>query len=96
MAEVRVPFVDLKPRYQEEREHLIAIFDRVLSSGHLVMTPEIGEFERQVESYSGAKHCVSLNSGTDALMMALWGLGVGKGDEVITSPISFVATTGSI
>jgi dTDP-4-amino-4,6-dideoxygalactose transaminase len=96
LAEVRVPFVDLKPRYQEEREQLLAIFDRVLASGHLVMTPEIAEFERQVEAYTGAKHCVSLNSGTDALMMALWAFGIGKGDEVITSPISFVATTGAI
>src|SRR3546814_7727631 len=96
MSAIEVPFVDLQARYREEREDLIAIFDRVMTSGHLVLTPELREFEREVEAYTGARHCVGLNSGTDALIMALWAAGISRGDEVITTPISFVATTGAI
>lgn len=96
MADFKVPFIDLQQRYQEERDELIAIFDRVMTSGHLVMTPELREFEQDVEAYTGAAHCVGLNSGTDALLMSLWAAGITKGDEVITTPVSFVATTGSI
>lgn len=96
MSDFKVPFIDLQERYQEERESLMKIFDQVMSSGHLVLTPELAEFEADVVKFTGAKHCVGLNSGTDSLMMGLWALGIGKGDEVITSPISFVATTGSI
>lgn len=92
----KVPFIDLQQRFEEEREELLACVERVLAKGHFVLTPEVAEFEADVVRYTGAKHCIGLNSGTDALMMALWALGVGKGDEVITTPISFVATTGSI
>jgi len=67
-----------------------------LSKGHLVMTPEVAEFEQKVVEYTGAKHCISCGNGTDGLMLAMWALGIGKGDEVITTPISFVASTGSI
>lgn len=96
MADIKVPFIDLKQRYQEEKTELLACVDRVLSQGHLVMTEEVPEFERKVCGFTGAKHCVALNSGTDALLMGLWALGITRGDEVITTPISFVATTGTI
>lgn len=92
----KVPFIDLQQRFEEEREELLACVEQVLARGHFVLTPEVGEFEAKAARYAGAKHCIGLNSGTDALMMALWALGIGKGDEVITTPISFVATTGSI
>tara|TARA_R110002110_G_scaffold376568_2_gene586585 strand:- start:90919 stop:92028 length:1110 start_codon:yes stop_codon:yes gene_type:complete len=96
MADFNVPFIDLQQRYQEERDELIAIFDRVMTSGHLVLTPELAEFEADVVAFTGAKHCIGLNSGTDALLMGLWAADVGRGDEVITTPVSFVATTGAI
>ena len=96
MTELKVPFIDLQQRYEEEKEELLSCVERVLESGHLVMTPELGAFEEKVAGYVGIKHCVGLNSGTDALMMALMALDIGRGDEVITTPISFVATTGSI
>lgn len=95
MSEFKVPFIDLQARYQEEREEILACLDRALTRGHLVLTEEVGEFEQAVADYTGAAHCVGLNSGTDAIMMALWGTGVGRGDEVIQSAISFVATTGA-
>jgi dTDP-4-amino-4,6-dideoxygalactose transaminase len=96
MSEIKVPFVDLKLRFEEEKEELMACVERVLSQGHLVMTPEVAELEEAIKAYTGVRHCVSLNSGTDGLLMALWAAGIGKGDEVITTPVSFVATTGAI
>ena len=96
MTDFKVPFVDLVQRYEEERDEILACVDRVLSKGHLVLTDELAEFEQQVCDYTGAKHCLGLNSGTDALMIGLWAAGVGRGDEVITTPVSFVATVGSI
>jgi dTDP-4-amino-4,6-dideoxygalactose transaminase len=93
---MNVPFIDLKLRYQEEREEILKCVDTVLSQGHLIMTEEVDHFEREAACYIGSKHVVSLNSGTDALMMGLWALGIKKGDEVITTPISFVASTAAI
>jgi dTDP-4-amino-4,6-dideoxygalactose transaminase len=93
---MKVPFIDLRQRFEEEKTELLACVERVLSLGHFVLTEEVGEFEAQAAAYAGVKHCVGLNSGTDALMMALWAAGIGRGDEVITTPVSFVATTGSI
>lgn len=96
MTEFKVPFIDLQARYQEEREEILACVDRVLTKGHVILTEEVGEFEADITRYTGAKHCVSMNSGTDALMIGMWAMGIGKGDEVITPPVSFVASTGSI
>jgi dTDP-4-amino-4,6-dideoxygalactose transaminase len=93
---MKVPFIDLQQRYQEEKDELLACVDSVLSKGHLILTQEVNEFEDQAAKYIDVKHVIGLNSGTDALMMALWAFGIGKGDEVITTPVSFVATTGAI
>ncbi len=96
MTDFKVPFIDLQQRYQDEKQELLACVDRILSKGHLVMTEEVGEFERRIVEYTDAEYCVSCGNGTDALMLGMWALGIGKGDEVITTPISFVASTGSI
>lgn len=96
MTEIKVPFIDLQLRYQDEKAELLACIERILSQGHLVMTREVADFEQRIVEFTGAKHCVSCGNGTDALMLALWALGIGRGDEVITTPISFVASTGSI
>ena len=93
---MKIEIVDLKKRYEDERKEILKIIDKVLKKGHLVMTPEVSEFEKKITNYTGSKYCCSLNSGTDALMMALWALGVKKNDEVITSSLSFVATVGAI
>ena len=93
---MQVPFIDLRQRFEEEKTELMACIENTLSKGTLVLGPELREFEEQVEKFSGAKHCVGLNSGTDALMLSLWSAGITKGDEVLHPPISFVATTGSI
>jgi dTDP-4-amino-4,6-dideoxygalactose transaminase len=96
MTEFTVPFIDLQQRYLEEKEELLACVERILSQGHFVLTQEVMDFEKRVAEFTGAKHCVSCANGTDALMLGLWALGIGRGDEVITTPISFVASTGSI
>lgn len=96
MSEFKVPFIDLVQRYAEERDEILACVDRVLAKGHLVLTEEVAEFEADVCRCTGARHCVALNSGTDALMIGMWAMGIGRGDEVITTPVSFVASTGSI
>jgi dTDP-4-amino-4,6-dideoxygalactose transaminase len=96
MTNITVPFIDLTQRYEEERAELLACVERVLSLGHLVLTEEVQRFEQAVCAYTGARHCIGLNSGTDALMMALWAAGIGKGDEVIVPPVSFVATAGAV
>lgn len=96
MTDFKVPFIDLKQRFDEERAELLACVEKVLSLGHFVLTPEVSDFEEKIQAYTGTKHCVALNSGTDALMMGLHALGIGRGDEVITCPISFIASTGAI
>ncbi|MBH67610.1 MAG: transcriptional regulator [Rhodospirillaceae bacterium] len=92
----KVPLIDLKQRYEEEKEELLLCVERVLEKGNFVLTPEVTAFEQKAAEYIGAKHCIGLNSGTDALMMGLMAMGIGKGDEVITSPISFIASTAAI
>jgi dTDP-4-amino-4,6-dideoxygalactose transaminase len=96
MDDFYVPLIDLKERYLEEKTELLECVDRVLKLGHFVLTAEVSEFEDKVALYTGIKHCIGLNSGTDALMIGLHMLGIGSGDEVITTPISFIASTGSI
>ena len=92
---VKVPFIDLKQRYLEEKDDLLKAIKRVVSKGHLVLTDEVKQFEERVEKYTNSKHAISLNSGTDALMMALWASGIKKNDEIIQPVISFIATTGA-
>lgn len=96
LFDMLVPFVDLKQRYIDEKNELNKIFKYTISSGNLIGSDSVNIFEKNVSSYLGKKYCVSLNSGTDALMMAMYALGIGKGDEVITTPISFIATLGAI
>ena len=93
---MKIDFIDLKARYKEEKKDLIKIFDKVLKNGSLVLSKEVDNFEKNICKFTKSKYCLGLNSGTDGLMMALWSLGIKKGDEVITTPLSFVASIGAI
>jgi len=93
---MKVPFVDLRSRFLEEKKDINKIINKILKSGNLILSPDVLNFENQICKKLQIKYCLGLNSGTDALMMALWGLGIKKNDEVITSAVSFIATAGSI
>ena len=91
-----ISLIDLKQRYENEKDELLPIIDNVLASGNLILSDENTKLEQEINEYLGTKYCLTLNSGTDALMMALWAIGIKKGDEVITSAISFIATAAAI
>ena len=73
-----------------------AAFAEIADSGQFILGPYVAEFEQELAAYCGVEHAVGVGSGTDALMLSLMALGVGPGDEVITSPLSYVHTAGSI
>ncbi len=91
-----IPICDLKEQYRTLREQMLRAVDDVFSSGHFINGPNVKALEAEVAQYVGAAHGVALNSGTDALHLALRALDIGAGDEVITSPFTFVATTEAI
>jgi UDP-2-acetamido-2-deoxy-ribo-hexuluronate aminotransferase len=93
---MRVDLIDLVSRYQDEKKEINQCINKVLKKGHLILTEEVESFEKEISIYTNSKFCLGLNSGTDALMMALWSCGVGKGDEVITTSKSFIATMAAI
>ncbi|HSG64276.1 MAG TPA: DegT/DnrJ/EryC1/StrS family aminotransferase [Gammaproteobacteria bacterium] len=85
-------FIDLKTQYERLREPINARIQAVLEHGQYVMGPEIAELEDALAGYVGAGYCVAVGSGTDALLLALMAYDIGPGDEVITSPFTFIAT----
>jgi dTDP-4-amino-4,6-dideoxygalactose transaminase len=92
----RIPYVDLAAQYAEERDELLPIIDRVMAAGQFVGGEPIEALERALAPICGAAYVVALNSGTDALILGMAALGIGAGDEVITPPNSFVASTAAI
>jgi UDP-2-acetamido-2-deoxy-ribo-hexuluronate aminotransferase len=89
-------FIDLKSQYQQSRELINGRIQAVLDHGQYIMGPEVAELEARLAETSGARHCVTVSSGTEALLIALMALGIGPGDEVITTPFSFIATAEAI
>ncbi|RYF72120.1 MAG: aminotransferase class I/II-fold pyridoxal phosphate-dependent enzyme, partial [Comamonadaceae bacterium] len=85
-------FIDLKSQYQASRDLINARIQAVLDHGQYIMGPEVRELEEALARYTGARHCITVSSGTEALLIALMALGVGRGDEVITTPFTFIAT----
>jgi dTDP-4-amino-4,6-dideoxygalactose transaminase len=95
-AAAPVPLCDLQTQYQALRPEIEAAVLRVLASGQAILGPEVVALEREVADYCGAKFAVGCGSGTDALSLAIVGLGIGPGDEVIMPPFTFFATAGSV
>lgn len=95
-SDLAVSYVDLQSQFEEERDELMPIVEGVLASGQFVGGDAIAELETKTAEFVGVEHCVALNSGTDALTLGLRCLDIGPGDEVITPPNSFIASTGAI
>src|SRR5215467_12700692 len=93
---VRVRFLDLSVKDQDEREAILQAIETVLDHGRIVVGPEVQKFERQIADFCGRRHGIGVGSGTDALILGLRSLGVGTGDEVITTPLSWLATGSAI
>ncbi|HDZ08443.1 DegT/DnrJ/EryC1/StrS family aminotransferase [Pseudohongiella sp.] len=87
-----IPFVDLKTQYEALKTQINARIQTVLEHGKYIMGPEVKELEDRLSIYSGAKHCITVASGTEALLISLMALEIKPGDEVITTPFTFVAT----
>ena len=91
-----IPILDLKEQYRNLREQMRSAVEGVFESGVFINGPNVKALESEIAAYVGAEHGIGLNSGTDALHLALRALDIGPGDEVITTPFTFVATTEAI
>ena len=91
-----VPYVDLARQHAPLKADLLEAIGRVIDHGTFILGPEVELFEQQMAALCGTPFAVGVNSGTDALVLALRAAGIGAGDEVITAPNSFVASASSI
>src|SRR3972149_85243 len=96
MSEVRVPFYGHVKQYHNLKQEIDKAITDVLESGAYVLGPKLKAFEGELAGYMGMKHAIGVNSGTDALWLAFRALGIGKGDEVITTSNTFFATAEAI
>ena len=88
----KIDFIDLKTQYAALRPRIAERMQAVLDHGQYIMGPEVQELEARLAAYTGARHCVTVSSGTEALLIAMMALGLEPGDEVITTPFTFAAT----
>ena len=93
---MKIPYFDLNAQTRSIRPELDAALARTLDSGSFCLGPEVVKFERDFAAFVGTSHCIGLNSGTSALHIAMRVLGIGAGDEVITTPFTFIATSWAI
>ncbi|AFZ54038.1 DegT/DnrJ/EryC1/StrS family aminotransferase [Cyanobacterium aponinum] len=93
---MKIPILDLKPQYQSLKGEIDSAIASVLESTQFVLGSEVTALETEIADYLGVKHAIGVNSGTDALVIALRALNIGAGDEVITTSFSFYATAESI
>jgi dTDP-4-amino-4,6-dideoxygalactose transaminase len=96
MEEIMIPFVDLKAQYASIKNEVNAAIQGVLDSCQFTLGSEVAAFEREFAAYSGSEHGIGVNTGTSALHLALLAAGIGRGDEVITVPFTFMATVSAI
>lgn len=90
--ETAMKFIDLQVQYEQIQDQVQKRIQTVLQHGQFIMGPEVFELEEQLADYVGVRHCIGVSSGTDALLIAMMALGIGPGDEVITTPFTFIAT----
>ncbi|NOY61683.1 MAG: DegT/DnrJ/EryC1/StrS family aminotransferase [Gammaproteobacteria bacterium] len=93
---MNIPMVDVNAQYRDLKQEIDSAIAGVLEDGRFILGPNVNAFEKEVAHYCGTRHAVAVASGTDALHLALRAAGVGEGDEVITSPFTFIATAEAI
>jgi len=96
MEKMKIHMVDTHNQYLKIKNEIDDAIHRVIDSSQFILGPAVREFEKNIETYLGCKHSIGCASGTDALQIAMMALGIKPGDEIITSPFTFVATTETI
>jgi dTDP-4-amino-4,6-dideoxygalactose transaminase len=96
MGGMKISLLDLQAQYATIRDEVRAAIDRVCDSQHFILGPEVSNLEHELAAHCGVKFAIGVSSGTDALLAALMAVGVGPGDDVVTSTYSFFATAGTI
>jgi UDP-2-acetamido-2-deoxy-ribo-hexuluronate aminotransferase len=94
--QTKIEFIDLKAQYAQLRDEIAVRMQKVLDHGQYIMGPEVKELEAALAAHTGAKHCVTVASGTEALLIAMMALDLKPGDEVVTTPFTFAATAETI
>ena len=95
-ASINIPLLDLEAHHSPIQDEILAVIEKVIGSQNFILGPHVVKFEDQAAAYCQSKFAVGVSSGTDALLVALMALGVGAGDEVITTTYSFFATVGVV
>jgi len=93
---MKIPILDLRAQYNSMRAEIDAAIKKVVDNQHFILGPEVESFEEEAAEYCGTKYAVGVASGTDALILSLKAMGIGPGDEVITTPFTFFATAESV
>jgi len=91
-----IPYIDFRRQHLPIRDEILSAIGRVIDHAGFILGEEVEQFEKEIAGYCGTKYAVGVNSGTDALFLSLKAYGIGQGDEVITVPNSFLATTSVI
>ncbi len=89
---MNIKFLDLKAQYESIKDEIDQAISGVINSTSFILGPSVAEFEKAYADYCQGKYCIGVNSGTTALLLILKGLGIGKGDEIITAANTFIAT----
>src|SRR5436309_1701757 len=93
---MNVPFLNLKAQHDSLKEELLPVVEKVLADGHYILGPNVSAFEEEMARFTKTRFAIGVNSGSDALTLALRALDIAPGDEVITTPFTYIAPAESV